>query len=342
MEEFMVTVVVPIYNVEKYLDRCLNSIVHQTYKNLEILLVDDGSSDRCPEICEEWKRKDPRIKIIHKENAGLGMARNTGIENASGEYICFFDSDDYVEPQTIACSVAEAKKTNADVVVFGLSDLDQNGKILQSFPPHPPKQIYSGKEVQEELLPMMFAMTDTNLRLSACVMLFSMRMIRKAAWRFVSEREIISEDLYSLVDLFSSINRISFIPQAFYNYCRNQASLSHTYRKDRYEKIKFFYDACIKMCAEKGYNQKVQNRVGLAYLSFTIAAMKQIVLSNAEFRVKFKEIKSIVQDRHLHQVISRTDLSDEKRSKQILYQAVKRRRSAAVFMMIIAACIKNG
>lgn len=84
-----ISVVLPIYNVEKYLNRCLKSVVNQTYKNIEIILVDDGSTDQCPELCEEWSRKDKRIKVIHKENAGLGMARNTGIENATGKYICF-------------------------------------------------------------------------------------------------------------------------------------------------------------------------------------------------------------------------------------------------------------
>ena len=101
MIQGLVSVVLPIYNVEKYLDRCIESVVGQTYKNLEIILVDDESPDGCPKKCEDWAKRDKRIKVIHKENAGLGYARNTGIENATGEYICFFDSDDYVEKDTI-------------------------------------------------------------------------------------------------------------------------------------------------------------------------------------------------------------------------------------------------
>ena len=92
----LVSVVVPIYNVEAYLDRCISSVVLQTYSNLEIILVDDGSPDRCPQICDDWARRDCRIKVIHKENAGLGMARNTGIEHATGSYVYFLDSDDYM------------------------------------------------------------------------------------------------------------------------------------------------------------------------------------------------------------------------------------------------------
>lgn len=91
-----VTVVIPIYNVEKYLNRCIESVAGQTYKNLEIILVDDESPDNCPRICEDWKNRDNRIKVIHKKNGGLGYARNIGIDCATGEYICFVDSDDYI------------------------------------------------------------------------------------------------------------------------------------------------------------------------------------------------------------------------------------------------------
>ena len=91
-----VTVVIPIYNVEKYLNRCIESVIGQTYENLEIILVDDESPDNCPQICEDWKNRDNRIKVVHKKNAGLGYARNTGIDCATGEYICFVDSDDFV------------------------------------------------------------------------------------------------------------------------------------------------------------------------------------------------------------------------------------------------------
>lgn len=87
MEVGLVSIVLPIYNVEKYLDRCIESVVRQTYNNLEIILVDDGSPDGCPQKCDEWAKKDKRIKVIHKNNAGLGYARNTGIENASGEFL---------------------------------------------------------------------------------------------------------------------------------------------------------------------------------------------------------------------------------------------------------------
>ena len=92
----LISVIVPIYNVEKYLDKCVDSIINQTYKNLEIILVDDGSPDNCPKMCDDYAKKDSRIKVVHKENGGLSDARNVGMEVATGEYVSFIDSDDYI------------------------------------------------------------------------------------------------------------------------------------------------------------------------------------------------------------------------------------------------------
>lgn len=119
MESPLISVVIPIYNVERYLDRCINSMVNQSYQNIEIILVDDGSKDRCFEICDSWKSKDDRIRVIHKCNEGLGMARNTGIKNASGHYICFFDSDDYLRLDAIELAVTSANKYNSEIVIWG-------------------------------------------------------------------------------------------------------------------------------------------------------------------------------------------------------------------------------
>lgn len=94
----LISIIVPVYKVEKYLDKCVESIVEQTYKNLEIILVDDGSPDNCSAMCDEWAQKDSRIKVIHKENGGLSSARNAGLDACTGDYIGFVDSDDWIEP----------------------------------------------------------------------------------------------------------------------------------------------------------------------------------------------------------------------------------------------------
>ena len=187
----LVTVVIPIYNTERYLPRCIDSVLSQTYCCLELLLVDDGSSDGCPAICDAYAERDSRIRVIHKENAGLGMARNTGIDAATGDYICFFDSDDYVEPDTLEVCVTAAVTNEADMVIFGHVDETPNGVILRPRVPRSPKSLFDGEEIVAELLPASLYTNQNQDKgwetaLSACNKLYSLAVIRDSGWRFVS------------------------------------------------------------------------------------------------------------------------------------------------------------
>lgn len=342
MHEKKVTVVVPIYNVEKYLDRCIESVVNQTYKNLEIILVDDGSPDACPQMCDAWEKKDKRIKVVHKKNAGLGMARNTGIDNASGDYICFFDSDDYVANNTIEKLILSVEKNNADVAIFGFHDVDKDGNIVQSFVPNTPKTVYVDKEIQKDLLPNMISLNKMNLMCSACMMMFSMQLIRNSKWHFVSEREIISEDVYSLIDLYASVKVANVIPEAFYNYCRNEGSLTRKYRDDRFDKIKVYYDKCIDMCKMHGYENAVLQQVGDTYFSYTIGALKQIVMSSMPITQKYKKISEIVMDSHLQKTINEVDINKGSKFRRLLMNKLQQKSCKTVFLLVVLGCIRNG
>lgn len=125
-----ISVIVPVYRVERYLDKCIQSIVDQTYSNLEIILIDDGSPDRCPQICEEWSLRDSRIKVIHQENMGLSAARNAGIAAAQGKFLYFVDSDDWIDP-TLCEKVMQAFSENeVNIVAFDGNKITESGKIL--------------------------------------------------------------------------------------------------------------------------------------------------------------------------------------------------------------------
>ncbi len=111
----LISIIVPVYNVSKYLNRCVNSICDQTYSNLEIILIDDGSTDECPKLCDEWALQDHRIRVIHKENGGLSDARNAGLMVAEGDYICFIDADDWVEKDYCAVLLQILEQNQADI-----------------------------------------------------------------------------------------------------------------------------------------------------------------------------------------------------------------------------------
>src|SRR5699024_3764138 len=118
--ELTISIIIPIYGVEKYIDRCVNSVVNQTYRNLEIILVDDGSPDNCPSICDEWAKKDRRIKVIHKKNGGLSDARNVGMNSATGELIGFIDSDDWVCEEMYQLLYENMKQNDSDISACGV------------------------------------------------------------------------------------------------------------------------------------------------------------------------------------------------------------------------------
>lgn len=126
MDNPLISVIVPIYNVEMYLNRCVESIVNQTYHNLEIILVDDGSPDNCPKMCEDWANRDKRIKVIHKENGGLSDARNAGMKIATGEYISFIDSDDWIDIETYSLVMEKVFLTHSQIGAFNIIPVESN------------------------------------------------------------------------------------------------------------------------------------------------------------------------------------------------------------------------
>lgn len=302
----LVSIVVPVYRVEPYLDRCMQSVVNQTYSNLEIILVDDGSPDRCPQMCDEWARRDGRIKVVHKQNAGLGMARNTGIENATGEYICFFDSDDYIAPDTIEKVHRLAEAEQSDIVVFGLNNVNAGGHVVRSVVPESDQITYTGKDVQKRFLPDLIAAkpnsTCRNVWMSACTCLLSMHLILDNGWRFASEREIISEDVYSLLCLYQYVQRVSVLPEALYYYCENGTSLTHVYKADRFERICNFHETSIRKALELGYDAEVAERLQRLLACFVIAAMKQVVRADIPNKDRYRAIWEIVQSDYLKKI----------------------------------------
>lgn len=339
MRKGVVSVVLPIYNVEKYLNRCVKSVVNQSYKDLEIILVDDGSPDKCSEICENWAKKDSRIKVVHKENAGLGYARNTGIENATGEYICFFDSDDYIALDTIEKTYNLAGKEKADIVVFGFYNVKPNGEIGKAVIPKTEKVTYSGKEVQDVFLadligPDVKNGRQANLWMSAWASMYSLDMIKRTSWKFVSEREIISEDIYSLLELYKYVNRVSILSEALYFYCENVGSLTHTYKPDRYRRIKDFYNACYQLIEKNGYGAAVRDRISYPYLSNTIAAMKMIIASDQPQKAKICLLKNIIDDNTLQGVLYVTCFDKEKMARRMLLVTVKKKRYNLCYLML--------
>lgn len=325
MQNELVSIVLPIYNVEKYLNRCIESVVNQTYPHLEIILVDDGSPDRCPQICEDWAAKDKRIRVIHKKNAGLGMARNTGIEHAHGKYICFFDSDDYIALNTIELAYRQIKQHDAQIVHFGFHDVNADGKILNSHKPICPKPVYAGAEVCDIFLPRLIMDTGWGLHMSAWSAMFSMDLIHETGWRFVSERDILSEDIYSITALFKDVQRVAVLAEALYFYCRNDQSLTHIYRVDRFDRNVIFYQESLILCDRLGHSDDVKQSLTHYMLSNTIGAMKQLVHSAEPLMRKMSLMRTILHHEIWQQTWFKSILPHERPARRILLWCILKR-----------------
>ena len=339
MEQPRITVVLPIYRVEPYLDRCLNSVVHQTYRNLEIILVDDGSPDNCPQMCEQWAARDDRIRVIHKQNAGLGMARNTGIEAATGAYICFVDSDDYIDPATIEKAYNAIRETGAEVAVFGYTRVDTQGNPVKVVSPQPVQTCYSGTQIQTCFLPDYIdpEHVDTqnrNLCLSAWSSLFSMDLVNRTGWRFVSEREMISEDSYSLIWLYQYVQKVAILPEALYFYCENGSSLTQTYRPDRFAKIKAFSIACHAMAAEAGFPPAIGVRISGLFVGFSVAAMKQIVAADIPKKEKKAILADVIDDEVMQTALHDPDCRYHSPFRKLLFWAMGRKLYAMTYAFV--------
>lgn len=230
-----ISVVVPVYNVERYLKRCIDSIINQTYRNLEIILVNDGSTDDSQLICESYLEKDFRINLVNKINAGLGMARNTGIENATGEIILFIDGDDYIDHNMVEILYKEMLETKSDTCVGGFTRAYPDKLEPQPNPIAP--SVFEGEAVTKELLVRMMGNSQKNdyIEMSACKVLFSMKLIEENHIRFRSEREFISEDLIFAMDYYRHAKRVYLSKNVGYYYCLNEGSLTTRYNPNRFE-----------------------------------------------------------------------------------------------------------
>lgn len=338
-EEIKVSIVIPIYNTESYLDRCLESVVNQTYGNIEIILVDDGSFDNTPALCDEWAKKDGRIKVIHKQNEGHGLSRNWGIEIATGEYICFFDSDDYIELTTIELALQAVLQTGAEAVAFGHDRLSPLGKTIYVKKPSVPKKIFEGAEIKNTLLPMALSNNaetgeDWNLLLSSCFGLFSMKVIRNNNWKFVSERKFFAEDFYSICELYGYLNKICILDKVLYHYIENEISFTKNYNPERHLKIECFLDGMNALSEKMGCKKELEASIRTMYLGFTIWALKQVVSSGETFAQKYKNLKSIITGKTLQEQLKLHNYKGENISKKILFALLKRKSILLSFIIV--------
>lgn len=282
MQGSLLTVIVPVYKVEPYLRRCLDSIINQTYKNLEIVLVDDGSPDNCPAICDEYAKKDKRIKVIHQKNKGLSGARNAGLDVATGDYIAFVDSDDWIELNTYEVVIQKMNQEKLDLVAFGFiyEDLNESNFV---------ETIDDVDEFIDKI------MCDEEY---CCV------------WRFVYRNKIFNnlrfevgalyEDSLVVADVFWKIDSLGLVSSCFYHYAHeNAGSIMHC-SKENIRKFVMF-----RVFQKNAYYCKEHNRLQ-AYETI-VAKIYRLGLWCYMQSLKENSFLSVEQRRHILKVLEHTN-----------------------------------
>ncbi len=281
-----VSIIVPIYNVERYLDRCVQSLLNQTLKDIEIILVDDGSPDNCPTLCNEYARKDSRIKVIHKKNAGLGFARNSGLDIANGEYIAFVDSDDYVSENMYEQLYNETVAQNFDIVYCGVNAQKRNGKIIRE---HVTDRIITKDEIITVLGNMIacdvHSKQERSEPMSVWHAIYKTEIIDRYHIRFMSEREILSEDILFDIQLLPHCKNIRFISQALYHYCYNNTSLTQTFSEDKLSRNLALLQEMIFILQKQGLAH-LEQRALRFFIGYNRVFLKNILLSHYGYKKK--------------------------------------------------------
>ena len=277
----LISVIVPIYNVEQYLVRCVDSIREQSYQALDIILVDDESPDGCPQLCEELKKQDPRIRVIHKKNGGLGYARNSGLEIARGEYVTFVDSDDWLSKDHIQNLYETAIKHQADVVIGAHTVVSANGAEQKHYI-QIPGGLYEGDEVVNRVLlpllgPDLNFPRDVELTSSSCMNLYKMEIIRSNNLQFISERYAVAEDLYFNVDVFAHAKRVALINEHGYYYFETQGSISRRYDTKRFERTLNYYEVIRSQVDRYHLTDRISYRIDRTFIMKVRLAIRLIV-----------------------------------------------------------------
>ncbi len=246
-----ISVIIPVYNVAAYLDECVNSVVTQSYTDLEILLVDDGSTDTSGALCDAWAVKDSRIRVIHKENGGLSDARNVGVAVATGDYVLFLDSDDFWDDSCAAERLARrVDQNNADVVNFSYKKFDEGSEhkvsYFQNMVEMPPKQ---SKDEQ-----LRFLSTQRVYIASACNKLIKRTLLDET---MLFKKGMYSEDIEWCARLLAKAQSMDFVCEDFYCYRQRGGSISHALRDKNCSDLVDAVLGCLEHAkAADGYTQE--------------------------------------------------------------------------------------
>ena len=283
MKNDLISIIIPVYKVEKYLEKCIESVLKQTYTNLQIILVDDGSPDSCGKICDEYAKKDPRIEVIHKVNGGLSDARNVGIAKAKGKYIGFVDSDDYIKEDMYEILINLIKEYDADVSICNLYDVIDGKEYIRNN--ENGIQEYSRLEILKEVL------LDKNIQSYAWNKLYKKELFDEIKYPIGKKYEDIGTTFY----VFEKCNKIVVTSEPEYYYLKRSDSLVNNVTEST---VLDYTDIIIQRYLYTQKNIEELRKYNNYYLAKTLITahndIEQLGSISEKMQEKYKELYNLV------------------------------------------------
>lgn len=342
MNKPLVSIIVPVYNVEEYLVKCIDSLLEQTYSNLEIILVDDGSEDKSGVICDKFASQDKRIKVIHKLNGGLSSSREAGISVVSGDYAMFVDGDDWIDKDTIeACIKKITDNIDLQCVLFSyVKEYDEN-----TIPVHvmDSSSYLKGKSAEEKIYRRLFGLSAEEMthpeRMhnieSCCMKLYKTSSIK--AGKFFDTKVVgSSEDaLFNMYALYG-INNAYYIDKNFYHYRKISQSLTNTYRPELVKQWGRLFDIMSDIIEEKNlgneYLTALDNRIALSILGIGINELKNV---NGTVLNKIKRIGKYIRSERYINAVKQLEIKKMPIPWKVFMVSCKLRLSVCVYVMLV-------
>lgn len=321
MADRVISIIVPVYRTEEYLRRCVDSLVNQTYRKIEIVLVDDGSPDECPKMCDGYGQQDERIRVIHKENGGLVSAWQAGVRASTGEYLCFVDSDDWVEKdmlEKMSVFLSPGEEDKKEIICCNFV-INRPGRETEHFHGLKPG-IYEGECLQGEIKDNLLGHENRRISMSRCMKLFSRSLIEDNI-KYSNPHITMAEDVNIVLPALLDCRRVVIMEGAlFYHYFYNDVSMVHKYDARMYEGIKTLYRTIRNIyeakCRESGAGQADRE-----YIYLLLLALKNEIRGGE--KGYGNRVKRICQERENREIISANQVSTMDKTNRLLYFVLK-------------------
>lgn len=336
MKDYKISIIVPVYNAEKYLTKCVNSLINQTYRNLEIILVDDGSKDESGSICDEFALKDTRVKVLHKENGGLISAWKAGVEKSTGRYLNFVDSDDWVDLNMLEEMSEYLTGIEKEIIASDYVIERENSNSTFVWQQLSPGE-YDRHVLKKEVIPNLLGREKRYVTISRCMKLISRKLIEDNM-KFSVPQIVFGEDTTIMLPALIDCDRLVIMDhKAYYHYFYVKESMVHKYDSRLYDNVKLLKKITLQILNSKFTGEELEERikqVDREYIFWLMLVLKNEARGNPEgYR---KNILKICKSEEIKTLMRTTNVEIEQNANKLLYIVMKYPNHFTVSLLRIA------